>query len=167
MRTLCFVTSLLVIALTSVTSLAQAPITLYSFCSQSGCLGGAAPRASLIQGVNGNFYGTTFNGGPHGAGAVFEITPNGTLSTLWNFCSQTNCTDGSGPVGGLILATDGNFYGTTAAGGSHRSGTVFKLTPTGTLTTIYTFCSQSGCADGAEPSGLVQAADGNFYRNHI
>lgn len=163
MRAFCFVMSLLVIALTSVTSLAQAPITLYSFCPQSNCPGGNSPRASLIQGSDGNFYGTTFSGGTHGAGAVFEITQNGTLSILWNFCSQTNCTDGGHPIAGLILATDGNFYGTTTSGG-RGYGTVFKLPPNGTLTTIHNFCSQSGCADGADPvAGLVQAADGNFY----
>ena len=78
--------------------------------------------------------------------------------------------DGYGPVAGLVQAADGNFYGTTRRGGANdfcpgvSCGTVFKITPSGTLTTLYSFCSESGCADGDVPfAGLVQAADGNFY----
>jgi uncharacterized repeat protein (TIGR03803 family) len=99
-------------------------------------------------------------------GTVFKITPGGTLTTLYSFCSQTDCTDGMSPYAGLVQATDGNLYGTTSSGGGPYLdyGTVFKITPGGTLTTLYTFCSQSGCADGEEPeAGLVQGTDGNFY----
>ena len=104
-------------------------------------------------------------GGAHGHGTVFRITPSGTLTTLYSFCSQSACTDGATPYAGLIQATDGNLYGTTAGGGARNNdGTVFKITPTGTLTTLHRFCFQSGCADGAGPlSGLIQATDGNLY----
>jgi uncharacterized repeat protein (TIGR03803 family) len=140
--------------------------TLYSFCATTNCADGLVPEAGLVQGADGNFYGTTF-GSPHGSGGVgtvFEITPTGTLTTLYTFCSQTNCTDGANPAAGLVQATDGNFYGTTYNGGASNSGTVFKITPTGALTTLYSFCSLTNCTDGANPAaGLMQASDGNFY----
>src|ERR1022692_4369163 len=137
---------------------------LYSFCSR-GCTDGLNPDAGLVQAANGDLYGTTSNGGANGQGTVFKITPGGTLTTLYNFCSQTNCTDGDQPFAGLVQAADGDLYGTTYGGGANGGyGTVFKITPGGTLTTLYSFCSQSGCTDGAGPeAGLVQAANGNFY----
>jgi len=136
---------------------------LYSFCSQDGCTDGIEPFAGLVQGTDGNLYGTTLAGGADGAGTVFKITPGGTLTTIYNFCSQSGCTDGIEPFAGLVQGTDGNFYGTTAFGGANGEGTVFKITPSGTLTTLYSFCSLSGCADGEIPyAGLVQAS-GNFY----
>jgi len=139
--------------------------TLYNFCSQSACTDGSSPYAVLIQATDGNFYGTTFEaGGVAGEGTVFKITPRGALTTLYSFCSQTACTDGAQPLAGLVQATDGNFYGTTTYGGANGGGTVFKITPSGTLTTLYGFCSQSACTDGTRPvAGLVQATDGNFY----
>ena len=158
--------------------------TLYTFCSQSGCADGAYPEAGLVQASDGNFYGTTGSGGAHGpdyycpdngCGTVFKITPDGTLTTLYTFCSQSDCADGAEPEAGLVQATDGNFYGTTWGGGSNEfcvqegCGTVFKITPAPNppwpLTTLYRFCPQGGyCADGANPAaGLVQATDGNFY----
>jgi uncharacterized repeat protein (TIGR03803 family) len=140
--------------------------TIYSFCSQGGCTDGANPWDPLVQGSDGNFYGTTELGGVNdgGLGTIFKITPSGTLTTLYSFCSQPNCTDGWEPLGGLVLVSDGNFYGTTAYGGANDAGTVFKITSSGTLTTLYSFCSQSGCADGRQPwAGLIQASDGNFY----
>src|SRR5580658_7359544 len=83
-----------------------------------------------------------------------------TFTTLHSFYGA----DGESPFGGLVQATDGNFYGTTAAGESPVVGTIFKITPNGTLTTVYSFCSQSGCPDGDWPNvGLLQATDGNFY----
>src|SRR5208337_2819999 len=100
------------------------------------------------------------------SGTVFKITPSGKLTTLYSFCSVggTACTDGSGPQAGLIQATDGNFYGATYDGGANGSGTVFKITPKGTRTTLHSFCSQTGCTDGYYPwAGLIQATDGNFY----
>jgi len=122
---------------------------------------GAWPYAGLVQASDGNFYGTTTGGGANGAGTVFKVTPAGRLTTLYNFCYQGYpCSDGGDPYAGLIQATDGNFYGTTLGGGASGDGTVFKITPSGTLTTLYNF----GGADGAVPyGGLIQATDGNFY----
>ena len=138
--------------------------TLYSFCSQPNCVDGTYPEGGLVQGTDGNFYGTTLDAGAYGSGTVFKITPGGTLTTLYSFCSQTNCTDGANPYAGLVQSTDGNFYGTTGFGGANSYGTVFKMTPSGTLTTLYSFCSQTNCADGNTPyAGLVQGTDGNFY----
>ena len=135
--------------------------TLYNFCYESSCP--QYPQAALVQGSDGNFYGTTPVGGTTYNGTVYEITPSGALTTLYNFCSQTNCTDGSKPYAGLVQATDGDFYGTTIAGGAQGNGTIFKITPSGTLTTLYSFCSQSGCDYGLAEAGLIQATDGNFY----
>jgi len=136
------------------------PITLYSFCSQTGCADGADPFAPLVQGANGNFYGTTFNGGTSGYGTVFTITSAGALTTLHSL----GYSDGASPVAGLIQGKDGNFYGTTLYGGAKGDGTVFEIAAAGVLTTLYSFCSRKNCADGAQPyAGLVQAADGNFY----
>jgi uncharacterized repeat protein (TIGR03803 family) len=148
--------------------------TLHSFDGADG----TEPHG-LIQATNGNFYGTASFGGANSEGTVFEITPSGTLTTLASF----NGTDGQGPEAGLIQATDGNFYGTTSRGGANNCtapsavhkpgaqndsplrrtvtcGTVFKITPRGTLTTLASF----GPAGGSDPfSPLIQATDGNFY----
>jgi uncharacterized repeat protein (TIGR03803 family) len=136
--------------------------TLYTFDSASG----VNPQAGLIQALDGDFYGTTFNGGAEGCchGTVFKITPGGVLTVLHSFCSESHCADGENPYAGLVQATDGSFYGATTIGGAKGGGTVFKITPTGTLTTLYSFCSQSNCADGNQPwAGLVQGTDGDFY----
>jgi len=141
--------------------------TLYSFCYQSACTDGISPAAGLVQASNGDLYGTTYAGGANGNfdGTVFKITPSGTLTTLYSFCSQSECTDGAHPEGGLVQAADGNFYGTTQLGGANGGyGTVFKVTPSGALTTLYSFCSQTGCTDGSAPAaGLLQATNGDFY----
>jgi uncharacterized protein (TIGR03437 family) len=140
--------------------------TLHSFCSNGivGHCDGANPVAGLIQATDGNFYGTTESGGAAVSGIVFKITPGGTLTMLYSFCTQTGCADGSMPQAGLVQASDGNFYGTTSQGGTNGSGTVFRLTPGGTLTTLYSFCAQAGCTDGGTPvAALIQASDGNLY----
>jgi uncharacterized repeat protein (TIGR03803 family) len=135
---------------------------------KAGCPDGDGP-VGLVQATNGYFYGATVHGGASGQGTIFRITLGGALTTLYSFCSQSGCPDGGG-VAGLVQAANGNFYGTTIAGGAPcianvaGCGTVFKITPSGTLTTLYSFCSQSGCPDGDSPqTGLVQATDGNFY----
>jgi len=137
--------------------------TLYSFCSLSGCTDGKTPLSALVQATNGNLYGTTFVGGANGYGTVFKITPSGTLTTLLSFDYTNN---GGNPEAGLVEAANGNLYGTTsdgfAPGGNY--GTVFKITPSGTLTTLHSFCSLTNCADGyLSDAALVQATDGNFY----
>jgi uncharacterized repeat protein (TIGR03803 family) len=144
---------------------AGALTTLSGLCPASGCTGvhGATPMAGLIQGTNGNFYGTTESGGANGSGTVFKITPTGTLTTLYSFCSHSGCADGSAPSAALVQATNGNFYGTTSGGGSNNFGTLFKITANGSLTTLYSFCSQASCADGAGPGTLIQATNGDFY----
>ena len=131
--------------------------TLHSF---SGAADGSSPSAGLIQATDGNFYGTTSAAGGVGGGygTVFKITPGGTLTTLHSFSGGT---DGGRPSAGLIQATDGNFYGTTESGGTANAGTIFMVTPGGTLTTLYSF---SGGTDGGSPlAGLVEGADGNLY----
>jgi uncharacterized repeat protein (TIGR03803 family) len=139
--------------------------TLYQFCSQPNCSDGEIPYAALAEGRDGNFYGTTNAGGANGKGTIFEVTPQGDLTTLYSFCSQANCADGGSPLlNGLVLGRDGNFYGTTPVGGTHGLGTVFEITPQGQLTTLYSFCSQANCTDGATPYGaLVEGRNGNFY----
>jgi uncharacterized repeat protein (TIGR03803 family) len=101
----------------------------------------------------------------YGCGTIFKMSSGGKFTTLYDFCSQTNCADGANPAESLVLATDGNLYGTTAGGGnSVGAGTIFKITPQGVLTTLYDFCSQSNCADGGGPdAALIQGTDGNFY----
>ena len=155
------------LATTAIVSPAQTVTTLVDFDSGNG----SQPEGSLIQGADGNFYGTTFKGGTNDFGTVFKMTPGGTLATLYNFCPKSGCADGSGPIGQLVQGTDGNFYGVTNTGGDNTyilctsgCGTVFKLTPAGVLTTLYSFCSFTDCADGAVPyAGLVQDTNGNLY----
>jgi len=110
-----------------------------------------------MQASNGLLYGTTLGGGTNGQGTVFKLTTTGTLTTLYSFCAEANCADGSEPVGGLVQGTDGNLYGVTEYGGGNGpgsgAGTVFKVTPAGKLTTIYKFCSLTNCTDGENPVG--------------
>ncbi|HWZ95186.1 MAG TPA: choice-of-anchor tandem repeat GloVer-containing protein [Opitutaceae bacterium] len=132
--------------------------TLTSLVSFTGT-NGAYPDATLVQGSDGNFYGTTQYGGASGAtghGTVFKITLAGVLTTLVSFVD----TNGAYPTAGLVQGSDGNFYGTTSGGGSNSDGTVFKITPAGALTTLVSFTGLNG---GSPTGGLVQGVDGNFY----
>jgi uncharacterized repeat protein (TIGR03803 family) len=123
---------------------------------------GSGPFAPLVQGSDGNFYGTTVVGGENGMGVVFSLNSAGTMNVLYNFCSQTNCIDGATPWGGLVQTSDGIFYGTTTYGGANNCGTVFSTTTTGTLTTLVSFdCSDS--TGGYPYSGLLLGSDGNLY----
>jgi uncharacterized repeat protein (TIGR03803 family) len=136
---------------------------LHSFTGSDG----AYPYGTLIQATNGNFYGTTSEGGANGFGTIFKITPGGTLTTLHSF----NGTDGAFPYGGLVQASNGNFYGTTSGlvipgggpsctGSGIGRGTVFEITAGGMLTTLHSFDN----TDGAYPyDSLVQGTDTNFY----
>ena len=120
---------------------------------------GQTPYAGLIQGSDGNLYGTTYFGGAHGFGTVFKVTPGGTETVLYSFAGGN---DGEHPYAGVIQGSDGNFYGTTYQGGASGYGTVFKLTPSGIETVLYTFAG--GSSDGAYPeAGVIQGSDGNFY----
>jgi uncharacterized repeat protein (TIGR03803 family) len=144
--------------------------TLYSFCAEANCADGEGPLGGLTQSSDGSLYGTTGGGGANciatgGCGTIFKIAPaSGTLTTLYSFCAQKNCTDGAVPFAALVRGSDSNFYGTTSEGGASGFGTVFKITSQGALTTLYRFCTQANCPDGAEPyAGLVQATNGLFY----
>lgn len=131
---------------------------LYSFM---GTADGASPTTGLTEGQDGNLYGTTSGAGANGSGGtVFKITTAGVLTVLHSFKNGTFA-DGSGPSG-VIQGTDGNFYGVTTYGGATGNGTVFKITPAGTETVLYSFVN--GLGDGYNPSGnLLQAANGSFY----
>ncbi|HUJ10857.1 MAG TPA: choice-of-anchor tandem repeat GloVer-containing protein [Verrucomicrobiae bacterium] len=132
----------------------QTLTTLYQFGGVAS--NGLSPNP-LVQGTDGSFYGTTYDGGastncPNGCGTIFKISPSGVLTTLYSF-SQS---DGGHPNAGLVQGTDGCFYGTTL----HALGTVFKVTASGCLTNLHIFMS----LDGNGPyAGLIQASDGNFY----
>jgi uncharacterized repeat protein (TIGR03803 family) len=132
---------------------------------------GALPEGVLAQGGDGNFYGASREGGNSancggGCGSVFKITPTGVLTILHNFTGYPG--DGAYPDTGLTLGTDGNFYGTTSAGGAHNYGALFKVAPAGTVTILYSFCAVSGCTDGFLPeTPLVQHTNGKFYGNTI
>jgi uncharacterized repeat protein (TIGR03803 family) len=123
----------------------------------------------LVQGSDGNFYGTTQLGGSNGYGAIVKITPTGKLTTLHSF----NLNDGASPLGGLIQGANGNLYGTTSDGGNLNCdwgdnfwggcGTIFELTPKGSFSTLHSFCPVS-CSDGASPQGtIIEDTDGNLY----
>src|ERR1019366_311443 len=84
----------------------------------------------------------------------------GTETVLHIFCTQSGCPDGADPQAGLVQGSDGNLYGEAFVGGANNVGSVFKITTSGTLTTLHSFNG----TDGREPSGwLVQGSDGNFY----
>jgi uncharacterized protein (TIGR03437 family) len=127
---------------------------------------GSSPNG-VIQGVDGNLYGSSPNGGPNGAGVVFKLTLDGALTVIYPF--EMNLIFGADVVGRLVQAKDGNLYGVTSAGGSSTSctisgtvigcGTVFRITPDGVLTTLYSFSGP----DGSAPNWLIQSADGNLY----
>jgi len=133
------------------------------------CSDGQSPAASLVQAINGDLYGTTQVGGDFNAGNIFKITPSGSFTLVYSFCSQSGCPDGQYPRSGLMLGADGSLYGTTSAGGLSQfctlgCGTIFKITPAGALTTLYEFCADGGCPDGQFPeAALVQAANGVIY----
>jgi uncharacterized repeat protein (TIGR03803 family) len=139
--------------------------TIYSSCSLTGCVDGLDPE----RGSSRLPAGTTKER-PRTAGAItlaarlavglsfLQITPGGTLTTMHSFCSESDCPDGAYPQAGLDQATNGDLYGTTSAisplsGMTNGYGTVFKITPSGALTTLYTFWSQSACADGQKSPG--------------
>ena len=139
---------------------------IYGFCFAANCADGGYPYGGLVLGADGNLYGTTSAGGAHGWGTIFKVTTTGALTTLYSFCSAPDCADGASPYAGLVLGTDGNFYGTTAGDGTNNHGTVFRITPSGAFKALYQFCVSSvpWCTDGSVPAGgVVQGMDGDFY----
>lgn len=137
--------------------------TLHSFTDTPD---GSLPFGGLVQAPNGDLYGVTLGGGAlsancapfraTGCGTVFKITPGGTLTILHKF----NANDGQGPAGQLLIASDGNYYGTTGGGGRYGGGTAFKMTPSGALITLHAFAGVEGYSPQA---ALIQATDGNLY----
>jgi uncharacterized repeat protein (TIGR03803 family) len=126
---------------------------LFSF----GSTNGAFPVAGLARGTDGNFYGVTTSGGLYNEGTVFRITPAGQFTNLYAFSGGS---DGSNPRASLLLAADGNFYGTTSDGGVYGQGTAFVLSPDGALIMLIQFDG----FNGANPQAtLVQGADSTFY----
>src|ERR1035441_8119412 len=136
----------------------QAGVVLTTLHSFQVSPNGANSQAGLVQGSDGNFYGTTSSGGTAGAGTVFKISTNAALTTLYSF---SGFNDGANPVAGLVQGSDGNFYGTTPGGGTQGWGTVFKISTGGALTTLYSFTG--GNDDGNPSAGLLQGSDGSFY----
>ena len=131
---------------------------LYLF---TGANDGGFPYATLAQGADGNFYGSTTAGGTNQIGTIFMITPAGQFRSLYSFMLSSV---GSYPIGAMVQATDGNFYGTTYLGGDNQLGTVFEITTNGNLTRLVSFTGNSGPSLGANPqAGLVQGMDGDFY----
>src|ERR1700723_2213316 len=151
-------TFLVLWAATTVSLPAQTFTALHNFDIRDG----QYPWSPLLQGIDGNFYGTTENGGAfinaclRGCGTIFKITPTGTLTTVHNFDGR----DGSEIVGGLAQDVHGNLYGVTNGGGTSGLGTVFKMARSGQFTTLYNFTTLVGYGPQA---GLVLASDGNFY----
>ena len=123
---------------------------------------GEHPAASLLQ-VGSYFFGTTVYGGTFNHGTIFKVSLNGELSTVIEFTGGESNNRGSRPVAALVLGDDGNLYGTTTQGGIHGGGTVFKMTPSGTLTTLVDFTHDEGPNRGSWPGVLVSGSDGNFY----
>src|SRR5579864_865699 len=133
----------LVLAIAAGVVQAQTFSVLYNFGSNSGDPYKPAYSGIIAQGRDGNLYSTAPGGGTC-CGALFQITPAGKLKNIHNFTGNNN--DGAFPQGGVTLGSDGNFYGTTYEGGSVTAGAVFKITPSGTATTLYSF---TGGSDGA------------------
>src|SRR5579862_1689721 len=142
---------------------------LFTFTQGAGgFLNGNNPASSFVEANDGFLYGTTFNGGKQNDGVLFRISKTGTsFKVLHSFCASVNCADGSIP-NGLLLGQDGNLYGTTLEGGSSVSpcpnsgcGTIFRFEPTiGAFTVLHRL---TAVADGVQPSGMIQATNGNFY----
>jgi len=128
-----------------------------------------SPSAGLILGADGNFYGTTVNGGANTTGTVFKVTPQGAVTILHSFGGGN---DGTYPTDGVAQGADGNFYGTTSNGGTGSAGVAFEVTGQGTETILHNFGDGSAiksdstpaAADGSSPvAGLIEGSDGNFY----
>lgn len=136
---------------------------LHNFCPPTSCSEGTNSYG-LMEGSDGNFYGTTFQGGDSNLGTIFRISPTGDFKVLYNFCSLANCADGWLPQSPPIQGLDGNFYGVVTAGGSMQGGLLYKLTPSGSYSVVRNFCSytNSPCS-GAQPESIVQDASGNFF----
>ncbi|MGO4880631.1 MAG: choice-of-anchor tandem repeat GloVer-containing protein [Bryobacteraceae bacterium] len=143
---------------------AGALTTLYNFCAQSGCRDGFGPEGALLLDAEQNLYGTAWGGGANGNyGTIFKLSPSGQLKTLYSFCPQSGCPDGYRPSRALVQDSQWNFYGTARNGGANGQGTLWERTRKGQMITLYSFCSQPLCTDGATPVTVVLASDGSLY----
>ena len=121
---------------------------------------GTDVESALAVGLDGNLYGTTAQGGDNNNGTVFQVTPSGTLTTLYSFSGTSG--DGATPHSALVQGSDQNFYGTTESGGTYNEGSAYVVTSSGALTTLYSFGGDF--YGGLYPAAaLVQGSDGNFY----
>jgi uncharacterized repeat protein (TIGR03803 family) len=137
---------------------------LVDFTGVGGASKGRAPSAALVRGPDGNFYGTTREGGASDAGTVFRLTSAGVLSTLVEFTGNQAASQGKAPMSPLVPGFDGNLYGTTELGGARDFGTVYRLTPGGEVSTVLSFTGADGSNEGSFPlSGLVRGTNGVFY----
>lgn len=152
---------------------------LYAFCKQKGCKDGVFPQGGVTPDAGGNLFGATFSGGGNSAqGVAYKLTydvQRGAWqeTVLHSFCAQQSCADGYSPTSGLVLDGEGNLFGTSQFGGvggvcfsNDSCGLVFKIASDGTFSNLYSFCSESGCMDGAQPidqGGLIVDGAGNVY----
>lgn len=138
--------------------------TLVQFTGSSGTTIGRRPNCALVEGSDGNFYGTTRLGGANDAGTVFRVTPAGVFTSLVSFSGSGVSNRGAEPIAGLVLGLDGNLYGCTVRGGTNDFGTVFRMTNAGQLTTLVELTGTAGSFKGAVlTAGLALGLDGNLY----
>jgi len=149
------------LCLIAASAVAQTYTKLYTYPEDTRNDTGIGLAGFMTQGRDGNLYGTIGDDGSRAAGSAFQMTTGGHFTKIYSFCPNATCLDGSGPWGGLTLGKDGNLYGTTTSGGTLGAGTVFKLTPTGTVSTLWSF--DNGTDAGAPWYPPLQGLDGNFY----
>jgi uncharacterized repeat protein (TIGR03803 family) len=140
---------------------AQTYTPLYTYPGTNRNNTGILPPDAMSQGQDGTLFTTDAYDGANKLGSVFKMTTAGQPTSVYSFCPQTGCLDGAYPLGGVALGFDGNLYGTAQGGGKHAAGTVFKVTPTGTMTTLWSFAN--GTDESAPIFPLLQAQDGNLY----
>jgi uncharacterized repeat protein (TIGR03803 family) len=157
--------AMLILALVSTAwiAAAQTYTPLYTYPIGSGATSGITAPSLLSQGQDGGLYSTIQNNGTLNVGSVYEISTSGQYSLLYSFCAEGgHClTTGAYPAGGVTLGFDGNLWGTTVGGGTNNAGTVFKMTPAGTLTSVYSFAN--GNDDSVPVYPVFQGQDGNMY----
>lgn len=152
--------ALIILLFSAVSSPAQTFTTLATLDTTTG----TNPLSGLVQGFDGNFYGTAYEGGANLWGTFFQVTRSGTLTPLYSFCPDYNqnysCPLGGWPQGSIALGTDGYFYGVSEGGffEGAGAGTAYKISSAGSMTVLHQFC-QSTCTDGSYPTqGLTMSS---------
>jgi uncharacterized repeat protein (TIGR03803 family) len=155
------------LALTATSATAQTYTPLFTYPGTTNNTSGVTWPGLMSQGPDGELYTTNVSNGAHNFGSVYKFTTTGAYSSLYSFCPVTGCAYGSNPYGGVTLASDGNLYGTTFGGGAYASGTIFRITDTGTWTKLWDFTEGSTSKhlkdEGYPYYPPVQGQDGNFY----